>query len=357
MHWMDMTETEIAEAMRSFGAPSFRTKQVSEWLKKGVRPAEMSNLPKALREQMASIPFGGATIYQKYVSARDGTVKYLFALEDDNLVEGVLMRYSYGNTVCLSTQIGCNMGCRFCASTLNGCVRNLRPGEMLSFLAEIEKDEPPAAGKPRTVTNIVLMGSGEPMDNYDNVVTFLRRVTSPDGPNISARNISVSTCGIVPRIYRFIEDAPHVTLSISLHAHSNDQRTALMPVNKAYPIEPLLEAARAYADRTGRRVVFEYALIGGTNDSHADAIALARRLKGMLCHVNLIPLNPVKERGLSGVSREHAYEFCAWLNEEHISATVRREMGTDIDGACGQLRRRVLHELGRENDNGQTVAQ
>jgi len=345
MYWMDMNDAEISEAMRSFGAPAYRTKQVSEWLKKGVRPSDMSNLPKSLREQMESIPFGGATIFRKYVSSRDGTVKYLFALEDDNIVEGVLMRYSYGNTVCLSTQIGCNMGCKFCASTLNGCVRNLRPGEMLSFLSEIEKDEPPADGKKRTVTNIVLMGSGEPMDNYDNVVTFLKRVTAPDGPNISARNISISTCGIVPKIYRFMEDAPHVTLSISLHAPNNEIRGALMPINKAYPIEQVLAAAKAYADRTGRRVVFEYALVGETNDSHADAIALAARLRGMLCHVNLIPLNPVEERGLKGVSREHAYEFCEWLNKEHISATVRREMGTDIDGACGQLRRRVLHGL------------
>lgn len=345
MTWMDMTESEIREATAALGVPSFRAAQISDWLKKGVRPSEMSNLPKFLREKMAAVPFGGATIFRKYVSAKDGTVKYLFALEDDNLVEGVLMRYSYGNTVCLSTQIGCNMGCKFCASTLNGCVRNLRPGEMLSFLAEIERDEPPKDGKSRTITNIVLMGSGEPLDNYDNVVTFLKRVTSPDGPNISARNISVSTCGIVPKIYRFMEDAPHVTLSISLHAPSDEIRSSVMPINKAYPIGEVLAAAKAYADRTGRRVVFEYALIGETNDSHADAIALAKRLKGMLCHVNLIPLNPVKERGLKGVSREHAYQFCEWLNREHISATVRREMGADIDGACGQLRRRVLNEL------------
>ena len=345
MTWMDMTESEIRETMLSYGAPAFRAKQVSDWLKKGVRPEAMTNLPKSLRERMAEIPFGGARIFQKYVSPKDGTVKYLFALEDENLVEGVLMRYSYGNTVCLSTQIGCNMGCKFCASTLNGCVRNLRPGEMLSFLAEIERDEPPKPDQSRTITNIVLMGSGEPLDNYDNVVTFLKRVTSMEGPNISARNISISTCGIVPKIYRFIEDAPHVTLSISLHAPNNEIRSGVMPINKAYPIEEVLAAAKAYAARTGRRVVFEYALIGGTNESHADAIALARRLRGMLCHVNLIPLNPVKERGLMGVSREHAYQFCEWLTQEHISATVRREMGTDIDGACGQLRRRVLHEL------------
>ena len=345
MYWMDMTDSEIAEAVGSFGVPKFRIGQVQEWLYKGVRPQEMSNLPKALREQMETIPFGGARIYDKRVSPKDGTVKYLFELEDGNLVEGVLMRYSYGNTVCLSTQVGCNMGCRFCASTLEGCVRSLRPGEMLSFIAEIERDEPPQEGKPRTVTNIVLMGSGEPLDNYDNVVTFLRRVTSEQGPNISARNISLSTCGIVPKIYRLIEDAPHVTLSISLHAHSNEVRSELMPVNKVYPIEQVLEAAKAYAEKTGRRVVFEYALISGKNDSEADAKALAERLRGMLCHVNLIPLNPVKERGLDGVTRSYAHRYKEWLEAMHISATVRREMGADIEGACGQLRRRVLNEI------------
>lgn len=345
MYWMDMTEQEIADAVGAFDVPKFRIRQVSDWLNKGVRPADMHNLPMDLRAKMEAIPFGGATIYDKRVSPKDGTIKYLFELEDGNLVEGVLMRYSYGNTVCLSTQVGCNMGCKFCASTLEGCVRSLRPGEMLSFLAEIERDEPPAEGKPRTVTNIVLMGSGEPLDNYDNVVTFLRRVTSEQGPNISARNISLSTCGIVPKIYRLIEDAPHVTLSISLHAHSNEVRSELMPINKAYPIEQVLDAAKAYADRTGRRVVFEYALIGGKNDSEADAEALSVRLRGMLCHVNLIPLNPVKERGLDGVTRAHAQQFREWLEARHISATVRREMGADIEGACGQLRRRVLNEI------------
>ena len=345
MYWMDMTEQEIADAVGAFGVPKFRIKQVVEWLRKGVRPKDMTNLPKDLRAKLETIPFGGATIYDKRVSPKDGTIKYLFELEDGNLVEGVLMRYSYGNTVCLSTQVGCNMGCRFCASTLEGCVRSLRPGEMLSFLAEIERDEPPAEGKPRTVTNIVLMGSGEPLDNYDNVVTFLRRVTSEQGPNISARNISLSTCGIVPKIYRLIEDAPHVTLSISLHAHSNEVRSELMPINKAYPIEQVLEAAKAYADKTGRRVIFEYALIGGKNDSEADADALVARLRGLLCHVNLIPLNPVKERGLDGVTRAYAHRFCEWLEARRISATVRREMGADIEGACGQLRRRVLNEI------------
>ena len=345
MYWMDMTETEIADAVGSFGVPKFRIGQVQNWLYKGVRPQEMTNLPKDLRDKLDTIPFGGARIFDKRVSPKDGTIKYLFELEDGNLVEGVLMRYSYGNTVCLSTQVGCNMGCKFCASTLEGCVRSLRHGEMLSFIAEIERDEPPAEGKPRTVTNIVLMGSGEPLDNYDNVVTFLKRVTSEKGPNISARNISLSTCGIVPKIYRLIDDAPHVTLSVSLHAHSNEVRGELMPINKAYPIEQVLEAAKAYSERTGRRVVFEYAFIGGKNDSEADAKALAARLKGMLCHVNLIPLNPVKERGLDGVTRTYAHQFREWLESMHISATVRREMGADIEGACGQLRRRVLNEI------------
>lgn len=345
MYWMDMSETEIADAVGSFGVPKFRIGQVQNWLYKGVRPQEMTNLPKDLRDKLDTIPFGGARIFDKRVSPKDGTIKYLFELEDGNLVEGVLMRYSYGNTVCLSTQVGCNMGCKFCASTLEGCVRSLRHGEMLSFIAEIERDEPPAEGKPRTVTNIVLMGSGEPLDNYDNVVTFLKRVTSEKGPNISARNISLSTCGIVPKIYRLIDDAPHVTLSVSLHAHSNEVRGELMPINKAYPIEQVLEAAKAYSERTGRRVVFEYALIGGKNDSEADAKALAARLKGMLCHVNLIPLNPVKERGLDGVTRTYAHQFREWLESMHISATVRREMGADIEGACGQLRRRVLNEI------------
>ena len=349
MYWMDMTESEIADAVGRFGVPKFRAKQVSEWLYKGVRPADMTNLPIALREQLSKIPFGGAVIYDKRISAKDGTVKYLFELEDGNLVEGVLMRYSYGNTVCLSTQVGCNMGCKFCASTLEGCVRSLRHGEMLSFLAEIEKDEPPAEGKNRTVNNIVLMGSGEPLDNYDNVVTFLKRVTSEKGPNISARNISLSTCGIVPKIETLIVDAPHVTLSVSLHAHSDDVRSSLMPINRVYPIDCVLRAAKDYAEKTGRRVVFEYALINGLNDSETDAIALAKKLRGIMCHVNLIPLNPVKERGLAGVTRQHAYEFCDWLTSMHVSATVRREMGADIDGACGQLRRRVLNEIRGQN--------
>lgn len=339
-----MTLDEVAKLLSDLGEPRYRAKQVYAWLVRGVRPAEMTNLPKALREKLAALPYGAVSIFQKRLSERDGTAKFLFSLEDENLIEGVLMRYHYGNTVCLSTQVGCRMGCAFCASTLEGKVRDLHAGEMLGQIAAIEKDEPHEDGH-RAVTNLVLMGSGEPLDNFENVVRFLYLVSSPDGMNISPRNISVSTCGIVPKIYEFMEKAPHVTLSVSLHAHDDETRSRIMPINRAYPIAELLKAARAYADGTGRRVVFEYALISGVNASEQDAVALAKRLRGMRCHVNLIPLNPVPERNLSGATRQQAQQFAAWLEREHISATVRREMGTDIEGACGQLRRRVSNEL------------
>ena len=339
-----MTLDEVAKLLSDLGEPRYRAKQVYAWLVRGVRPAEMTNLPKALREKLAALPYGAVSIFQKRLSERDGTAKFLFSLVDENLIEGVLMRYHYGNTVCLSTQVGCRMGCAFCASTLEGKVRDLHAGEMLGQIAAIEKDEPHEDGH-RAVTNLVLMGSGEPLDNFENVVRFLYLVSSPDGMNISPRNISVSTCGIVPKIYEFMEKAPHVTLSVSLHAHDDETRSRIMPINRAYPIAELLKAARAYADGTGRRVVFEYALISGVNASEQDAVALAKRLRGMRCHVNLIPLNPVPERNLSGATRQQAQQFAAWLEREHISATVRREMGTDIEGACGQLRRRVSNEL------------
>ena len=216
---------------------------------------------------------------------------------------------------------------------------------MLSEVAAVERDEPAPENGQRAVTNIVLMGSGEPLDNYDNVIRFLRRATSPDGLGVSPRNISLSTCGIVPRMETFLADAPHVTLSVSLHAHSDEVRSAIMPVNRVYPIADVLAAAKRYADVTKRRVVFEYALIDGVNAAPEDADALAKRLRGMLCHVNLIPLNPVPERGLKGATRRQANAFCERLTALHVSATVRREMGTDIEGACGQLRRKVLHEI------------
>ena len=344
MYLTDMNREELTALLISLGEPKYRAGQVYDWLLRGVPPRDMTNLPKSLREKLNELPFGGVRIYKKFLSRHDGTVKYLFELEDGNLVEGVLMRYRYGNTLCISSQVGCKMGCLFCASTLDGCVRNLRHGEMLGFLAAVEADEPPARVTDRTITNLVLMGSGEPLDNYDNVVQFLWRVTAQDGLGISPRNISLSTCGIVPMMYRFMKEAPPVTLSVSLHAPTDTQRSKQMPINAVYPLWEVIDAARAYAAETGRRVVFEYALIAGENDTQADAKALAVLLQRMLCHVNLIPLNPVAERGLSGSSREHAQQFLQWLTECHVSATVRREMGTDIEGACGQLRRRVLDE-------------
>ena len=345
MHLTDYSLEELKGLMQKLGQPGYRAGQVYSWLARGVRPEGMHNLPKSLRESLSQIPFGAVEVFQKRLSAQDGTAKYLFALEDDNLIEGVLMHYHYGNTACISTQVGCRMGCKFCASTLEGRVRDLSAGEMLMEIAAMEKDEPPRAGQARTVTNIVLMGSGEPLDNYDNVVKFLQLVTSPEGMGISPRNISLSTCGLVPMIYRFMEEAPHVTLSISLHAHNNATRSGIMPINDVYPIESVVKAARDYAEFTGRRVVFEYTLIAGVNDRDEDALALSKLLRGINCHVNLIPLNSVPERDLLGTSRKQARIFNEKLTALHLSATIRREMGADIEGACGQLRRRVKDEL------------
>ena len=344
MHLTDYSIDELEALMTEWGEPSYRAGQIFSWLHKGTPVSEMQNLPRALRLRLEEIPYGGVSVFQKRISSLDGTAKYLFLLEDDNLIEGVLMRYHYGNTACISTQVGCRMGCRFCASTLEGRVRDLSAGEMLSEITAIEKDEPAPAGS-RTVTNIVLMGSGEPLDNFDEVVRFLRLVTDPNGINISPRNISVSTCGLVPLIYRFMKEAPHVTLSISLHAHNDETRSRIMPINRVYPLQDVVNAARLYAAETGRRVVFEYALIAGVNDADDDAVRLSRLLRGINCHVNLIPLNSVPERALTGSGRKRAREFCQKLLSLHTSATIRREMGADIEGACGQLRRRVKNDL------------
>lgn len=337
---MDMDE--LKELMRAQGEPEYRAKQIFQWLQRGAEPRDMTNLSKTLRERLEGFPAAKVTIREKRVSGRDGTIKYLFTLSDGNMVEGVLMSYNYGNTMCISTQVGCRMGCRFCASTLDGCVRDLTPGEMLQFILLAERDVPHGGDRKRTVTNIVLMGSGEPLDNYDNVVKFLKLVSAPEGMNISPRNISLSTCGLVPMIDRFMREAPHVTLSVSLHAPNDEIRSSMMPINNTYGIAEVLSAAKRYADYTGRRVIFEYALVSGKNSEKRHADELAERLRGINCHVNLIPLNSVKERELTGVKRSEAEQFMRWLEEKHISATVRREMGSDIEGACGQLRRRVM---------------
>jgi len=340
---LGLTLPELQEEIKQLGLPAFRAKQVYSWLMRGQEPDGMSNLPKTLREQLKeNYTLGGAKIVKKLVSKKDGTIKYLYQLEDGQTVEGVLMTYSYGRTLCLSTQVGCAMGCSFCASTLGGLVRNLTAGEMLSQVIEAEKDNPVENG--RSITNLVLMGMGEPFANYDNVVRFVR-LASGDGLGISCRNISLSTCGLTEQLERFAQEKLPVTLAVSLHAADDETRKELMPVAKKYTIAQVLEAAKKYSDITGRRFIIEYALISGVNDRREDAVRLAALLKGMMCHVNLIPLNDVPERGYKGSSARAVAEFLGTLEERKISATRRREMGSDIMGACGQLRKRTLEGI------------
>ena len=322
----------------------FRAGQIRQWLNRGVEIAEMSNLSNALREKMAAIAVANPVrIRESYKSKLDETEKFLYELNDGNLIEGVVMRYKYGDTLCVSTQVGCRMGCAFCASTLEGRVRNLTPGEILGQVVAANRHIQ-AQDAERRIHNIVLMGSGEPFDNYENVVKFLRLVNSPTGLNISIRNISLSTCGLVNRIYDFIQEGLPVTLSLSLHAPNDSIRQKVMPVANAYAYEDVIAACRKYSEETGRRVVIEYALIKDVNCEVRHAEELARRLRGMRCHVNLIPLNAVKERNLEAPSKQDVAAFLKRLELKNVSATVRREMGADIDGACGQLRRKYISE-------------
>lgn len=341
---LDMTQEEMKQQLTAMGQPGFRAKQLFTWLHRGVGFDGMSNLPSALRaalaEQFEDIPM---EIHAVYPSRKDDTVKFLFACRDGNIIEGVLMHYHYGYSLCISTQIGCKMGCAFCASTLNGCVRSLSAGEMLAEVLKANEylSEKGEKGK---VGHIVLMGSGEPMDNYDQVVRFLRLVNDENGLNISLRNISVSTCGLVPKIRELSKEHLPITLSISLHAPNDSIRRQIMPIANTYPIAELMSAVRDYVRDTGRRVVFEYALIDKLNSTPAHARELAALLRELQCHVNLIPLNHVSERNLAPASPKAVQEFLTTLEDCHISTTVRREMGSDIGGACGQLRRRHLEE-------------
>ena len=341
MNLKSMTLPELTAVLKELGQPAFRAKQVYTWLHRGVRAYdEMTNLPKSLRDTLArEYPICAPKVVRRQESARDGTIKYLWELSDGNCVETVLMRYHYGNTVCISCQVGCRMGCAFCASTIGGLVRRLEPYEMLDEVLFTQVD----SGLP--ISHIVLMGIGEPLDNFDNVMRFLELVNSPEGMNISMRHISLSTCGLVPKMYQFAEENLPVTLSVSLHAPNDEIRRQTMPVANAYPMDELLAACRNYIDKTGRRVIFEYALVGGVNCEEKHAIELASRLRGMQCHVNLIPLNAVEERHLKGVNEQTVQRFLHKLEELHISATRRREMGDDIEGACGQLRRKTLTTL------------
>ena len=336
-----MTCDEITAWVKDQGYPAFRGKQIFRWIHQGADFEEMTNLPAAMREKLQQEAVAQpVSIRLQRKSPLDGTVKFLYALKDGNCVEGVLMRYKYGVSLCISTQVGCRMGCRFCASTLEGRVRDLTAGEMLGEVLCANRYLSPEDIR---VSHVVLMGSGEPLDNYDNVIRFLRLLREEEGIRLSIRNISLSTCGIVPKMYQLAEENLPVTLCVSLHAPNDEIRKMTMPVAYTWSIPEILEACRNYIRKTGRRVIFEYALSEGVNAGEAQARELADRLRGMQCHVNLIPLNTVEERDMKGVTEENVRRFLKVLQERNISATRRREMGDDIEGACGQLRRKTIN--------------
>lgn len=336
-----MSLEELQGFMANIGEAKFRAKQVFEWIHKKQADSfsDMTNLSKNLREKLEKeAKLSYARILEKRVSKQDGTTKYLFALENDNIIESVLMRYGYGNAVCISTQVGCRMGCTFCASTLDGVERNLTAGEMLSQIYEIQKD----TGE--RVSSVVLMGSGEPLDNYDNVIKFIKLLNDKDGLNIGQRHITLSTCGLIEKIYKLADECLQITLAVSLHAPNDEIRNKIMPVSKKNDMDRLLEACKYYSDTTKRRITFEYAMISGVNDSLDCAKELSERLRNMLCHINLIPVNDVKERNYKKSSGETVERFAEFLNSKGIETTVRRKLGSDINAACGQLRKGYLEK-------------
>ena len=347
MFLQDLSLSEVEQELLNLNQPKYRAKQIYHNLYLGQNLEEMTNIPNALKEQLKQKFEDTPIKIHTILESKDGTKKLVYELCDGNLVEGVLMQYKYGNTLCVSCQVGCRMGCKFCASTLNGLVRNLSPAEILGQVLVVNKHFGGTI-KNRYVTNIVLMGSGEPLDNFENVVKFIDLVSNKDGINISIRNISLSTCGIVEKIDELIKYDLPVVLTISLHAPNDKIRKTIMPIANRYSIQQVVGAAKRYVKKTGRRVVFEYALIKGVNDTKQCATQLAELLRGFQCHVNLIPLNEVSERNLKTVTHNDAIMFCKWLLNENISATVRRIMGEDIEGACGQLRNKILKE--KEND-------
>ena len=331
-----MTLAEMQEAFRALGEPQFRAKQVFAWLHKGVTSFdEMTNLSKPLREKLDGIYYIDAPqIVRKLQSQKDGTIKYLWKLRDGNCVESVLMQYHHGNSICISSEVGCPMGCKFCASTLGGLVRRLEPSELLDQVLFAQKDSG------MEISNIVLMGIGEPLDNFDNVMRFLELVNSPDGMNIGMRHISLSTCGLVDKIRLLAQKKLQLTLSVSLHSPDDESRSKIMPVNRRWNVETLLAACKEYYEITGRRVSFEYTMISGVSDSPEQAELLASKLQSMAAHVNMIPLNSVEESGLKCSSRQAIAEFQKILERRGVTATVRRTLGSDINASCGQLRRK-----------------
>lgn len=336
-----MTLEELQAVMEKIGEKPFKAKQIYQWLheKCAADYEEMTNISMGLRERLAeAYPLSGPRAVEVQTSRIDGTQKYLFRLADGNVVESVLMRYHHGNSVCISSQVGCKMGCCFCASTLDGWTRNLLPSEMLSQIYQIRR----MTGE--RVSNVVVMGTGEPLDNYDNLLRFIRMLTDERGQNISQRNITVSTCGLVPEIRKLAEENLQITLALSLHAPNQQKREQLMPIARRYSLPEVLDACRYYFEKTGRRMTFEYSLVGGENDSQQDAEELSRLIGGLNCHVNLIPVNPIKERSYVQSDKKVTLNFKKKLEKYGINVTIRREMGRDIDGACGQLRKRYMDE-------------
>ncbi len=333
---MDLSCDELKKLVAQMGEPQFRGKQIFEWIYKGAESFDdMTNIPKGLREKLSEIAWvGSAKICEKYVSKIDETRKYLLQLNDGNYIESVLMKYDYGYTICVSSQVGCKMGCKFCASTLNGWSRNLSAGEIISQVLCVQKD------LGARISNIVMMGIGEPLDNFDNVLKFVELVNAPGGLNIGQRHISVSTCGLADKIRELAERKLQITLLLSLHAPDDERRSSIMPINNKYPIKEVMDACDLYIKETGRRISFEYTLISGVNDNPEEADKLAALVKGKLCHVNLIPVNKVQETGFDKSSKKRVEEFRKRLEKHGIPATVRREMGSDINAACGQLRNR-----------------
>lgn len=340
-----MTLEELTDVMKENGFPAFRAKQLYRWMHVSLAReySEMTNIPNKMAEQLArEYPLTTVRMIDRQISKIDGTQKYLFAMRDDSLVESVFMRYKFGNSVCISSQVGCRMGCKFCASTLDGLFRSLTPSEMLEQIYEIQR----VTGE--RVSHVVVMGTGEPLDNYDHLVRFLRLLTDENGLNISQRNVTVSTCGIVPRIYDLAKEKLSITLALSLHAVTDEKRREIMPIAYQYTIAELMEAGRYYFDRTGRQVTFEYSLIRDVNDSAQDAQMLADLAKPLGAHINLIPVNPVKERGYRQTQEAGVLAFKKKLEKRGINVSIRRVLGRDIDGACGQLRHRHLEGSGHE---------
>lgn len=329
---------EIEKIVVEMGEKKFRGKQIFRWIHRGVESFdEMTDLSSIFRERLNKEGYiDNMIIREKFSSKKDETIKYLLALKDENIIECVLMKYDYGNTICISTQAGCNMGCSFCASTIGGKNRDLTPGEMLGQVLKTQRDSN------RKISNIVLMGTGEPLDNFENVIKFIKLINHPEGINIGMRHITLSTCGLVPEMKRFADLNLQVTLAVSLHAPNDEIRRSIMPIAKKYSIEELINACKYYIDRTKKRITFEYALIDGVNDSHKNAVELSERLKGLICHVNLIPVNRVEERSYNKSTMEKINEFKSTLLSRGIETTIRRELGSDINAACGQLRRSYI---------------